>query len=147
MYSKNQIATKVKHLVNKYGVYNPFNLADCLHIQIIRYPLGNVWGFYMLVRRNKQIYINSEIEEVQQIFTCSHELGHAVLHSKENCPFMRANTLFLADRLEIEANTFAAYLMFPSANDELYTPEQVATTLKITTESVLCDVAYKKVIF
>ena len=42
---------------------------------------------------------------------CAHELGHAVLHTHANTPFLRKNTFFSVDKLEIEANTFAALLL------------------------------------
>jgi Zn-dependent peptidase ImmA (M78 family) len=48
-----------------------------------------------------------------QRFVCAHELGHAVLHPKSNTPFLRANTLFSVEKLELEANTFAVELLLP----------------------------------
>jgi Zn-dependent peptidase ImmA (M78 family) len=48
-----------------------------------------------------------------QRFVCAHELGHAVLHPKSNTPFLRANTLFSIEKLEVEANTFAVELLLP----------------------------------
>ncbi|MGR4027274.1 ImmA/IrrE family metallo-endopeptidase, partial [Bacillus sp. ZZQ-131] len=49
--------------------------------------------------------------EFTQRFVCAHELGHAVLHPKANTPFLRNQTFFSVDRLEIEANTFAVELL------------------------------------
>lgn len=46
----------------------------------------------------------------------AHELGHAIMHRKENCYFIRNKTLMLTSKIEIEANTFAAELLIP---DEL----------------------------
>lgn len=46
----------------------------------------------------------------------AHELGHAVMHRKENCYFIRNKTLLLNSKIEIEANSFAAELLMP---DEL----------------------------
>lgn len=147
MYSQKQIINIAHKIMRKYRTYDPFDLADYLHIEIIKRPLGNIWGFYILIRRNKQIYINSEIEYIKQKFTCSHELGHAVLHPKENCPFMRSSTLFTINKLEVEANTFAACLMFPTADGELYTSEQVAAALNVAEAPVLYEVACTKAIF
>ena len=48
-----------------------------------------------------------------QMFTCAHELGHALLHPNVSTPFLRRNTLFSVDRLEKEANKFAVELMIP----------------------------------
>ncbi|MFQ8777280.1 MAG: ImmA/IrrE family metallo-endopeptidase [Roseburia sp.] len=42
----------------------------------------------------------------------AHELGHAILHRKENCYFIRnKNTVTLNSKNEIEANKFAMELL------------------------------------
>ena len=41
----------------------------------------------------------------------AHELGHALLHRKENCAFIKSKTLLLTSGIEREANQFAAYLL------------------------------------
>ena len=41
----------------------------------------------------------------------SHELGHAIMHRKLNCYFIRNKTLLLDSKIEIEANTFAVNLL------------------------------------
>ena len=43
----------------------------------------------------------------------AHELGHAILHPRQNCYFIRNKTFLSADRIEIEANTFAIELLVP----------------------------------
>lgn len=76
-------------------------------------PLGSVRGYYSQSYRFKVIHINEALEERQKLFTCCHELGHAILHPKANTPFLRANTLFSVDRLEVEANRFAVCMIYP----------------------------------
>ena len=41
----------------------------------------------------------------------AHELGHAILHVKENCAFMSNKTLLLTSKIERQANLFAANLL------------------------------------
>ncbi len=41
----------------------------------------------------------------------AHELGHALLHRRENCAFIKNKTLLLTSGIEREANEFAAYLL------------------------------------
>jgi Zn-dependent peptidase ImmA (M78 family) len=74
-------------------------------------------GFYKYDRRNKYIVINSNLMDEMQRFVCSHELGHAVLHPRANTPFLRKNTLFSIDKIEIEANRFAIELLIPKDID------------------------------
>ena len=39
----------------------------------------------------------------QQLFTCTHELAHAVLHPDTNTAFPKSRTLFSTDKIEIDA--------------------------------------------
>jgi Zn-dependent peptidase ImmA (M78 family) len=41
----------------------------------------------------------------------AHELGHAILHVKDNCYFLNSNTFLLTSKLEKQANIFAAELL------------------------------------
>lgn len=50
----------------------------------------------------------------------AHELGHAVLHPKENCAFMSRHTLLLTSKIERQANLFAAYLLITDDMIEEY---------------------------
>lgn len=50
----------------------------------------------------------------------AHELGHAILHRKENCYFIRTKTLLLNSKKEIEANKFAMELLLPDSFLEEY---------------------------
>lgn len=100
-------------LMKKYGTKDPEKLAKCLGVTIIRKPLEDVVaGFYKMINRRKYIFLNDDIEDEFFLrIVLAHELGHAIMHPKENCAFMRKHTLFLTSRLEIQANTFAAYLL------------------------------------
>ena len=104
----------VLKLVKTYKTNNPFELAAFKNISVIPWDLhDDIKGFYRYVRRNKFIFYNENIHEGEKNFVCAHELGHAVLHPKENTPFMRVNTLFSIDKIEVEANTFAVELLMP----------------------------------
>ncbi|WP_412055234.1 ImmA/IrrE family metallo-endopeptidase [Bacillus altitudinis] len=45
---------------------------------------------------------------------CAHELGHALLHNESNTPFLKRNTFFSTEKIELEANFFAMHLLFSS---------------------------------
>lgn len=101
------------YLAKKYKTRNPFELANVLGILIIYEPLGQIKGYYNTAFRKKMIHINNGLTEYEQKFTAAHELGHAVLHPKSNTPFLRNQTLFSINKLEIEANKFAVDLLIP----------------------------------
>lgn len=101
----------VLYIAQKHETTNPFKIAKQKNIIVLFEDLGNTLGFYNTYKRFKFIHINSRIDETTQRFVCAHELGHAVLHPKANTPFLRNQTFFSVDRLEIEANTFAVELL------------------------------------
>ncbi|KEK25725.1 ImmA/IrrE family metallo-endopeptidase [Bacillus gaemokensis] len=98
-------------IAEKHGTTNPFEIARRKNIIVLFEDLGNTLGFYNTYKRFKFIHINNQIDEIIQRFVCAHELGHALLHPKSNTPFLRNQTFFSVDRLEIEANTFAVELL------------------------------------
>lgn len=101
----------VLNIIEKYKTTDPFEIAKEKNIIVLFEDLGNTLGFYNTYKRFKFIHINNQIDEITQRFVCAHELGHAVLHPKANPPFLRNQTFFSVDRLEIEANTFAVELL------------------------------------
>ncbi|MGE7113208.1 ImmA/IrrE family metallo-endopeptidase [Lysinibacillus sp. NPDC047702] len=107
----------VGQLIKKYGTINPFELANLLGIVVVFEPLGSIYGYYSKSHRAKVIHINENLPYNIQFLTCAHELGHSILHPEINTAFLKKNTLFSTDKIEIEANTFAVEFLLP---DELF---------------------------
>lgn len=112
------------------GTNDPFVIANYLNIEVFRCPLGRISGYYKYLKRHKCIYINSDLEDSFSKVVMAHELGHAVLHLKENCAFMSRHTLLLTSKIERQANLFAAHLLI--TDDILqeyqgYTREQLSS--------------------
>lgn len=101
----------IRYYTRRCGTNDPFVIADYLNIQVFRCPLGRISGYYKYLKKHKCIYINSDLEEHFSKVVMAHELGHAILHVKENCAFMSKNTLLLTSKIERQANLFAAYLL------------------------------------
>lgn len=99
--------------IKKYATNDPFEIAKQKGVVIIYERLGNALGFYNSYKRIKFIHINEDIDETLSRFVCAHELGHAILHPDANTPFLKKNTFFSMERIEIEANTFAVELLLP----------------------------------
>lgn len=103
--------------VKKYKTTNPFEIADKLNIHIIEWDLHkDINGYYKYDRRNRYIVINQNLSDEWKRVVCAHELGHAILHTRLNTPFMRRNTLFSVNKIEREANRFAAELLIPDSS-------------------------------
>lgn len=108
------IKDTVKKLIKKYHTRDPFELAECLNIKILEEPLGtNIKGFYQACPKNRIIHLNENLDANEKTFICSHELGHAVLHTKLNILFLERNTFCVKSKFEIEANRFASDLIIP----------------------------------
>lgn len=102
---------KVNQLVRKFQTNNPFELASYKDIIILHQDLGSVLGYFIIYKRIPVININESLSDEMQRVVCAHELGHAVLHPKISTPFMKKHTLFSVDKIEREANLFAAELL------------------------------------
>ena len=62
----------------------------------------------MFLKNHRYIFLNQKLSKHELKMVMAHELGHAIMHRKENCYFIRNKTLMLTSKIEIEANTFAA---------------------------------------
>ena len=108
---------KIKRLVRYYermvGTRNPVTIAEYAGIRVAVLPLGTIAGNYKLINRKRWIFVNDSIPTDSPLFQVivAHELGHALLHRKENCAFIKNKTLLLTSGIEREANQFAAELL------------------------------------
>ncbi|MFJ7700042.1 ImmA/IrrE family metallo-endopeptidase [Lysinibacillus fusiformis] len=111
------IREKVVNLKQKFKTDCPYELAGYLNIHVLFHDLHEeIRGYYKYDRRNQYIVINSNLDENFKFLVCAHELGHACLHPRLNTPFMRQNTLLSVDKIEREANRFAAEFLIPDEN-------------------------------
>lgn len=90
--------------------------------------MGSISGYYNKQLRMKQIHINHDLSDHDQLFTCAHELGHAIMHPDANTPFLRKRTGLLVSKMEIEADKFATELLI---DDEVFLEFQEFTTDQI----------------
>ena len=124
---------KIRRLIRYYerlaGTRDPIKIAAAAGIRIAIVPLGEISGNYKLIKRKRWIFINDSIPVDSPFFrvVVAHELGHALLHRRENCAFIKSHTLLLTSGIEREANQFASSLLI---TDEMineyagYTEEQ-----------------------
>ena len=108
----------VAYYQRKFGTRDPFKIADALGIEVQIGNIGSKSGCYMYLKRSKCIWLNENLEQHEAEFVMAHELGHAIMHPRENYYFIKHKTLFLNSRNEIEANKFAAEFLI--SDDALY---------------------------
>lgn len=128
----------VMEIVEKHNTNDPFEIAANSNIHIIEWDLHeDIRGYYKYDRRNQYIVLNSNLNNSEKKHTCSHELGHAILHPRVNTPFMRQNTFLSIDKIEREANRFSAELLIPDdifkVSNNIY---EIASLLQVPVELV-----------
>lgn len=102
----------VFELCKKYDTRDPLEIARQRKIIVQFEPLGGVYGYYSKSLRQQFIHINQELAPQTTRFTLCHELGHAVMHPDLSTPFLRANTIYSVDKLELQANRFALDMVY-----------------------------------
>lgn len=143
---KKDIRKLVSSYVRKYGTRNPFKLAEYLNIHVQIGNLGSCSGCYMFLKNHRCIFLNENLDEREKTVVMAHELGHAIMHRKENCYFIRNKTFLLTSKSETEANKFAAELLI---SDEIllenkdYTIKQFSQLLKYSEDFVKLKVQQK----
>lgn len=96
------ILSAVNELVTQHGTCNPFRICEFLDIKVVQQSLGEeTRGLIKPYKRSYIICINSDLNELGQLHTCAHELGHYKLHKRVNTLFMRACTYLKTDLYEM----------------------------------------------
>lgn len=131
----------IKKLIRKYKTTNPYDLASCLNVLIFEVELKNTLGMYRYINKTRTIFINSNLSDEVKRFVLAHELGHAILHTKENCFYLRYNTFIKTSTYEVEANKFAAELLiddkeFKSNIGKGFTAGQLASYFEVPEELI-----------
>lgn len=124
-------------LIQKHGTNDPFKIAKLSGILVVYEPLGSILGYYSKTHRSKVIHINNFLRSEQQMFTCAHELAHAILHPDTNTAFLKSNTFYSTEKIEIEANNFAVDLLFPHGFGNAVTLDQAIDDYCIPEEILL----------
>lgn len=117
----NHVKNSVLDIVKKHKTNDPYELATRMNIEVVPWNLHEeIYGFYKYEKKNRFIFINSNLNEELKKFICAHELGHATLHTKISTPFLKNSTFFSVDKIEVEANTFAVELLLPDDHLNTY---------------------------
>ncbi len=109
------IAKIVSNISRKYRTASPFELCDCLGINVIYEELpDSVRGFFVKILKDFVIVINSSADEYESRVVCAHELGHIMLHSDTNSISLNSRTCLCTSKYEREADLFAVTLLLES---------------------------------
>lgn len=138
------IPLRVKNLASRHQTRDPIRIAKDLGIIIKYKPYSETKGYFVKIKTNKFIIINSNLDEFSQKVVAAHELGHNMLHSnnknaltyEKGVYLIQDYTLFPTNSIyENQANKFAAELLIHRDNcidiDLSYTDLDKATYKKL----------------
>ena len=100
--------------MKKYKTRDPFAIADALGIKVLFCDgFGPLKGMYRVVKRNRFIFINKDLDERMQRIVCAHELGHDQMHRNlAKGGALHEFTLYdMTTKPEYEANVVAADIL------------------------------------
>ncbi len=107
------IQTVIK-MTKKYNSRDPFHICKEMGIFIHYKELGaSLNAYYFVHSRIHNVILNQDVEPIFGKVLCAHELGHALLHAAqaEVLMFREINVFDVTNRMEYEANLFAAELL------------------------------------
>ncbi|MDO4632467.1 MAG: ImmA/IrrE family metallo-endopeptidase [Eubacteriales bacterium] len=145
------LITVGEKLVRRYGTRDPFAIADGLGILVKECPdFGPLKGMYTIIKRNRYIFLNNQLDEVTRRIVCAHEIGHDQLHRdlvKNGA--LREFTLYdMQSTPEYEANIVCAELLLDTEEvlsyiyREHYTAAQIARIMHTDINLVALKVAH-----
>lgn len=118
--SPDAVTQKAASLIRRYHTRDPWKLAGELHITVQEHPFKIQKGVYTIIKRNRFIFLKEDLDPVTKNLALLHEIGHDQLHRRHAAqkPFAELQLFSLSsDRMEYEANLFAAQISLPE--DEL----------------------------
>lgn len=99
---------------------DPFKVAEEKGIYIVEQDLGEIYGFYTKLYRQKLIFLNNKMSLARRVFSCAHELGHAILHPDEVTPKLSRISITSNMKIEREANEFATHFLMDGSHKDYY---------------------------
>lgn len=113
--SNEQVRKKADKITKEYRSRNADTLAKALGITIMeRDDFKKQKGAYVVIERNRYIFLKSDLPEPMRSIVILHEIGHDQLHRKEAKTFHEFSLFDMTgNTMEYEANLFAAHIMLP----------------------------------
>ena len=149
--NKERLSQIGNSLVQRFQTRDPFEIARALGIEVLFCEnFGTLKGMYRVIKRNRFIFINKDLNPQMQRIVCAHELGHDQLHRNlATGNILREFMLYdMTTKPEYEANIVAAEILLDT-NEVLdyvynygYTAEQIACCMKTDINLVALKIAH-----
>lgn len=103
---------KANRVLRQCGTRNADRIARELGLIVMPRDFSRQKGAYMVIERNRYIFINKHLDPVMHDIVLLHEIGHDCLHRREAIQVGGLQEFNIFDmrnqRMEYEANMFAA---------------------------------------
>jgi len=108
---KSFIKSKALELISLYGTRDPYELCECLCIEIWERPLNKTKGLFYSSFGFDYILLKEDLSDEEKRVVIAHEIAHQVLH-RHLAAFTEADSPWGFEyRPEREANLFVAELL------------------------------------
>ncbi|AVI27189.1 MULTISPECIES: ImmA/IrrE family metallo-endopeptidase [Bacillus amyloliquefaciens group] len=112
IYTNKTIKHKTQEIIKKFSNNDPLDICSDLNIPILENDLGQkLNGFLQYYEKEDQYIIQISKNRAHKKFIIAHELGHYFLHKQLNTFKMLNCSITLEEKLERQADIFAAELL------------------------------------
>ena len=132
-------------LIKRHNTRDPFRLAQLLGCYVKFINTKKQKGFCKIYLNNSFIFINRNMSLQMQRMTCTHELGHLLLHKDaltKRDYLVEMEIFDITDQRELEANQFAANILIDDEEllellREGYNVVRIASMLEINVNMLM----------
>lgn len=135
------IKNLVSNFINIYKTNNVYEICSQLNIKIYKSHLKDIKGYFLNISAGISIVVDYNLDAHEERCVIAHELGHVMLHRSSNICYLKNYTYSNTNKLENEANEFAAELLITNedikeASEKQFSIEQMACYFEVPKELI-----------
>lgn len=135
------IKNLVSNFINIYKTNNVYEICSQLNIKIYKSHLKDIKGYFLNISEGISIVVDYNLDAHEERCVIAHELGHVMLHRSSNICYLKNYTYSNTNKLENEANEFAAELLITNedikeASEKQFSIEQMACYFEVPKELI-----------
>ena len=138
-------------LVKRFATREPVKIAEGLGIEVLYCDhFGPLKGMYRIIKRNRFIFLNKDMNERMMRIVCAHEIGHDQLHRylARGDGLQEFMLYDMTTKPEYEANIVAAEILLDSREilnyvfTDHYSAEEIARCMNTDINLVALKIAH-----
>ena len=138
-------------LVKRFGTRDPLEIAEDIGIEVLYCDnFGPLKGMYRVIKRNRFIFLNKDLNQRMTRIVCAHEIGHDQLHRylAKGDGLQEFMLYDMTTKPEYEANIVASEILLDSNEvldyifDYHYSAEEIARCMGTDINLVALKIAH-----